>query len=107
MKMGIFTPAAMMIPFALWRQMNQIAWNSQMVIALRMAGMMGILKQDAAEPSRMVQEKADAAQEAMWAALQAAANGRRADHIMAAALRPYRRRTTANAKRLTVKGMRG
>ena len=40
-----------------------------MLIALRTAGMMGILRQDAREPSRMVIEKADAASEAMHAAL--------------------------------------
>lgn len=104
MKTGIFAPAVMLMPFALWRQMNQIAWNSQMVIALRVAGMMGVLKQDAAEPQRMVQEKADAAGESLRAALRAAANGKRADHVMAAALRPYRRRTSANARRLTRRG---
>lgn len=104
MKTGIFGPAVMLVPFALWRQMNQIAWNSQMVIALRVAGMMGVLKQDAAEPQRMVQEKADAAGESMRAALRAAASGKRADHVMAAALRPYRRRASANARRLTRRG---
>lgn len=101
MKMGLFSPMIMFAPFALWRQMNQIAWDSQMVIVLRTAGMMGLLKQDASEPQKMVVEKAEAAGEALKAALHAAARGRPADQVMAAALRPYRRRTKANAKRLT------
>lgn len=101
MKKGLFNPAFMVVPFVLWRQMGQIAWDSQMVIMLRTAGMMGLLKQDAAEPQKMVMEKAAAAGEAMEAALHAAARGRRADQVMAAALRPYRRRTKANARRLT------
>ena len=53
MKMGLFSPMIMFAPFALWRQMNQIAWDSQMVIVLRTAGMMGLLKQDASEPQKM------------------------------------------------------
>ncbi len=101
MKVGMFDPSLMMAPFAVWNQMARIAWNSQIVISLRVAGMMGVLKQDAGEPQRMVMEKADAAGEAVSAALRAAARGQRADKIMAAALRPYRRKTSANARRLT------
>ena len=92
-----------MQPFLLWQQMTHMVWESQMVIALRTAGMMGILRQDAEEPQRMVIEKANAATEAMHAALRAAGRGERADKVMAAALRPYRRRTKANVKRLSRK----
>ena len=74
-----------------------------MVIALRTAGLMGVLDQDVAEPQRMVMEKADAATEALHAALRAAGRGERADRVMAAALRPYRRRTRANMRRLSRK----
>lgn len=91
-------------PVLLWQQMAQIAWELQMVIAMRTAGMMGVLRQDLAEPQRMVTEKADASFEALLAALRAAGNGQRADRVMAAALRPYRRRTRANMRRLSRKG---
>ncbi|WP_134681193.1 antibiotic ABC transporter [Paracoccus ravus] len=94
-------PFAPGIPIMLWQQMARMAWESQIVIAMRTAGMMGLLPQDKAEPSRMVTEKADAANEAMFAALAAAGRGERADKVMAAALRPYRRRTKANVKRLS------
>jgi hypothetical protein len=63
--------------------------------------MLGLVKQDSDESTRMVIEKADAASEAVHAALRAAGRGQRADQVMAAALRPYRRRTKANVKRLT------
>jgi len=95
---------AMQAPLLLWQQMARMGWESQMVIALRMAGMMGLVQQDATEPQRMVIEKADAASEALHAALRAAGRGERADRIMAAALRPYRRRTRANMRRLSGKG---
>lgn len=106
MKYGLFDPSVMFAPLALWRHMAQIAWDSQMVIAMRTAGMMGILKQDSGEPQRMVLEKASAAQESIGAAFSAAARGKRADHVLAAALGPYRRRTKANARRLTNRVMR-
>ncbi|WP_233253409.1 antibiotic ABC transporter [Paracoccus binzhouensis] len=93
--------SAMQAPVLLWQQMARMAWESQMVIALRTAGMLGILRQDASEPQRMVVEKANAATEALHAALNAAGRGARADRVMAAALRPYRRRTRANVRRLS------
>lgn len=101
MGFGMMNFSAMQAPLLLWQQMAHMAWESQMVIALRTAGMMGILRQDASEPQRMVVEKADAATEALHAALRAAGRGARADRVMAAALRPYRKRTRANVRRLS------
>ena len=101
MKTGYLNPGALAAPFVLWQQLGQMAWESHMIIAMRTAGMLGVVKQDADEPQRMVMEKADAATEAMGAAMRAAARGARADQVLAAALRPYRRRTKANARRLT------
>lgn len=103
MDFGLKNYTALQTPFLLWQQMARLGWDAQMVIALRTAGMMGFVPQDAAEPSRMVQEKADAASEAMQAALRAASRGERADRVMAAAIRPYRRRTRANVRRLSGK----
>lgn len=103
MKSSYFDSRAMMAPFTLLQEMTQMAVDAQMVIAMRTAGMMGFVKQDTFEPQRMVLEKADAAGEAMGAVLRAAARGARADQMMAAALRPYRKRAKANARRLTSK----
>ena len=100
MGLGMLNIVAMQAPLLLWQQMAHMALEAQMVIALRTAGMMGILRQDACEPSRMVTEKADACRESMSAAFRSAARGARADQILAAALKPYGRRTRANAKRL-------
>ncbi len=95
--------SALRMPMLLWQQMAQMNWEAQMVIALRTAGMMGVRRQDLSEPHRMVLEKADAASEAIHAALRAAGRGDLADRVMAAALRPYRRRTRANMRRLSRK----
>ncbi len=85
----------------LWVQVTHIAIESQMVIALRMAGMMGLLPQHNDESQRMVMEKLDAAHEAGNAVFRAVSSGASAEQVMSAALRPYGRRTKANAKRLS------
>jgi hypothetical protein len=103
MKSGRPDRFAWQTPLLLWRECAHIAWESHVVIALRTAGLMGVLRQDMTEPARMVIEKTDAATEAIHAALSAASRGQRADRIMAAALRPYRRRTRANLRRLSRK----
>ncbi len=51
----------------------------------------------------MVTEKGDAVRESISAALTHVATGARPDQIMAAALKPYSRRTRANARRLSRK----
>ncbi|WBU59447.1 antifreeze protein [Paracoccus albus] len=63
--------------------------------------MMGILPQSRNESHRMVQEKLDAAQEAGTAVMRAVTRGASADQVMTAALKPYGRRTKANARRLS------
>lgn len=88
-------------PMVLWAEMARIGLESQMVIGLRVAGMMGLLPHSPAESRRMVREKHDAATESLGAALRAASDGLRGDEVLAAALKPYRRRTRANAQRLT------
>lgn len=88
------------LPFYLWFQMGRIAFDSQMVIAMRVAGMMGFASQSPGEPFRMVAEKQAAASESLYAALQAASRGKSGDRVLSAALRPYGRRTRANSRRL-------
>lgn len=87
----------------LWRQMSQIAIESQLVIGMRVAGMMGLISQAPGEPYRMVAEKQAAVSESLFAAATAAYRGVSPDRVMAAALRPYGKRTRANSKRLTKK----
>ena len=78
----------------------QMAIEAQMVIGLRMAGMMGLMAQAPGEPFRMVAEKQAAASESLFAMASAAGKGASAERVMAAALRPYGKRTRANSRRL-------
>ncbi|WBU55622.1 antibiotic ABC transporter [Paracoccus sediminicola] len=96
-----FLPQGMAEATRLWTQVAQIAFESQMVIGMRMAGLMGFMPQQRNEPHRMIQEKLEAAQESGTAMFKAATRGATADKVVAAGLRPYSRRTKANAKRLT------
>ncbi|TKW67689.1 MAG: antibiotic ABC transporter [Paracoccus denitrificans] len=96
-----FLPHNMAEATRLWAQVAQIAIESQMVIGLRVAGMMGILPQSSNESHRMVMEKFDAAQESGTAMFRAMTRGASPDQVMNAALHPYGRRTKANARRLT------
>lgn len=89
-------------PFDLWMQMTQIMIESQAVIAMRIAGMMGLWPQSANEATRMVTEKQDAMQLSVRAALRAASRGAAADTVLSEALRPIGRRTRSNAKRLSM-----
>lgn len=89
-----------MVPLALWAQMARIGFESQLVIGMRMAGMMGFVSQSPNETIRMVTEKYDAAHESFHASLRSATRGDSVDKVMSAALRPYSRRTGANSRRL-------
>jgi hypothetical protein len=74
--------------------------DSQYVIGLRVAGMCGMLPHASTENIRMVTEKGDAVAESIGAALREVSRGARSDQVMAAALKPYGKRTRANARRL-------
>ncbi|WP_022708175.1 hypothetical protein [Paracoccus zeaxanthinifaciens] len=94
----IWIPAAQM---RLAHQFTRIAIESQVVIGMRMAGMMGVIAQAPGEPFRMVAEKQAAAQESLFAMAKAGLGGASPESMMAAGLRPYGRRTRANSRRLT------
>ncbi len=91
-------------PVRLWSQMARLTIESQVVISLRMAGMMGMVAQSPGEPFRMVAEKQAAATESMFAIARAAGRGDSVDRVISAGLRPYGRRTRANSRRLTRAG---
>ena len=88
-------------PMRLWAQIARLSIESQTVIGLRVAGMMGLMVQSPGEPYRMVAEKQAAASEAMFAMARAAGSGASADRVLSAGLRPYGKRTRANSRRLT------
>lgn len=78
-----------------------LAMDSQVVIWIRVAGMLGVVAQAPGEPFRMVAEKQAAASESLFAMARAASRGASPDHVMSAALNPYSKRTQANSRRLT------
>lgn len=90
-------------PADLWRtglQLQQLVLETQLVMAWRLMGMAGILPAAAGENERMFLEKPQAFSEAALAAGAAAMTGRRADQVLAQWMRPLRKRTGANARRL-------
>lgn len=88
-------------PVRLWAQVTRLAIKSQMVIGLRVAGMMGMIAQSPGEPFRMVAEKQAAASKSLYAMALSAGRGDSADRMISAALRPYGKRTRANSRRLS------
>lgn len=104
--------------------MNQIAFNSsrlwlnavqagmvmaeaQSVIAMRLWGMAGLWSVPKGENTRMVREKTTAFSKSITAASLAAARGAPPETIVAAALKPIRKKTRANHRRLTRRGPKG
>lgn len=85
----------------IWADMVRMGFEAQYVMSVRMAGLMGVMPMSHKESIRMVAEKGDAARESVGAALRSASSGARADEILAAAMKPYGRRTRANARRLS------
>ncbi|MCE6950930.1 antifreeze protein [Cereibacter sphaeroides] len=97
--MTLALPIAEMMKLS-W-QMGLMVAEAQTVMTLRTLGMMGVLTPHPMENQRMVAEKGRAFAQAAQAATAAAMQGKRPDEVAAAALKPIRRRTRANAARLT------
>jgi hypothetical protein len=74
--------------------------EAQAVIAMRTMGMAGMWSVTPTETSRMMAEKPSAFSSAMQAAGRAAVAGKHPHQIAEAALRPIRRKTRANSRRL-------
>lgn len=91
-------------PFAAWRTgvaLWSLAAEAQSVVTLRMLGMAGVLKAHPREGHTMLAEKGPAFARAAMAAGAAAAKGEGPEAVVAAAIRPLKRRTGANLRRLT------
>ena len=81
-----------------------LAWQAQMVMAMRVAGMAGMWSVLPSENGRMVDEKAPAFAEAAMAAGRTAMRGGDPAAITRAWARPLKRATGANARRLSRRG---
>lgn len=97
MMLPMILPAAQL---RLTSQFARMAIEANMVIGLRVAGMMGLMTQSADEPFRMVAEKHAAASESLMAMASAGLRGHSAERMLSAGMRPYGRRTRANSRRL-------
>ncbi|WP_095589099.1 antifreeze protein [Actibacterium ureilyticum] len=84
-----------------------LAFEAQMVISMRLLGLGGFWHVAPSENSRMVQEKVQAFSESGLAMSVAAFRMAQPVTIMAAGLRPLRRRTRNNSRRLARRGPRG
>ena len=85
-------------------QMSLLAWEAQMVIAMRLMGMAGLWSVLPSEDRRMVEEKPAALLAAAQAAGLAAMTGRRPDQVATAWARSLRGQTGGNVRRLARRG---
>ena len=100
---------ALLDPVALMRSgsdLAMLAWETQLVMTMRLMGMAGFWSVVPTESDRMMSEKAPAFAEAIRAATGAAMSGCRPDEVAVAWARPLRKRTRANARRLSRRGPR-
>lgn len=102
-----FSDGRMVTPYDLFRTGSEIALmavEAQSVIALRLMGLSGLWSVTPRESLRMVSEKGPAFRDASMAAVAAAMGGKRPDEIVDAAVKPLRRKTRANVRRLSRRG---
>ena len=78
-----------------------LAVEAQTVITLRMMGMSGLWPVTAGENNRMFREKASALMASQIGMTKAAMSLQNPQDVVAAGLKPYRRKTRSNARRLT------
>jgi hypothetical protein len=78
--------------------------EAQMVIGMRMMGMMGLWRVPPSEHGRMSSEKVAAFGQAAMASSRAMMAGKSPSLVAEAALKPIRRKTAANVKRLARRG---
>lgn len=96
-------------PLHYWANALQFGYlmaESHAVITMRMMGMAGVWSVTPAEDGRMISEKVYAMTKAATDATKVAITGGTADQIAAAAIKPIRRKTRANAKRLGKRGLK-
>lgn len=98
-----FNPGDMI---ALGFEMSRLMFEAQTVITLRMLGMGGFWGRAKDEDTRMVAEKQAAFAKAGIAIWGSAMRGGAPDKIASAGIRPLRRTTKSNVKRLSGKGPR-
>lgn len=87
-------------------QTGQMLTEAQLVITMRLWGMAGLWNTAPEENLRMVQEKLETLAQSATAATRAAMAGKGSAGVAMAALKPVRRRTRNNVRRLSGAGPR-
>tara|TARA_R110000787_G_scaffold19617_2_gene58699 strand:- start:1188 stop:1499 length:312 start_codon:yes stop_codon:yes gene_type:complete len=87
-------------------QLAHIMAEAQSVIGMRLMGMAGLWSVPASEDRNMILKKIQAMVRAGTDVTVLMLRGGRPDQIAAAALKPYRQKTRANAKRLGKRGLK-
>lgn len=100
----MFRPMTAKQALRLMQQSSMMMIEAQRVIAMRVAGMTGGWNVTPAEDGRMVREKTEAAVASASAMVRTAIAGGSAGAVASAGLKPVRRRTRANARRLALRG---
>ena len=81
-------------------ELSGLLVETQIVMAYRTLGMLGLWAVAPGENTRMISEKGPAFADAAVAASRAALSGRRPDEVLGAWMKPLRRQTRSNARRL-------
>jgi hypothetical protein len=97
----MMTPAQMI---SLSLKTGMMLTEAQMVIGMRLMGMMGLWRVHPSENARMSSEKVSALSQSAVATSQAMLAGKHPALIAEAALKPIARRTSSNVKRLARRG---
>lgn len=101
MKRYMMTPAQLV---ALSLRNSRMMSEAGMIVSMRMLGMAGMWRVNPAENARMVEEKVAATTEGAMAASRAMLRGAKPTAVADAAMKPMRRATAANVKRLAKLG---
>ncbi|MEM1066370.1 MAG: antifreeze protein [Pseudomonadota bacterium] len=89
---------------SLWRlgvETSALVLEAQSVVAMRMLGFAGLWRMHSNEPLRMVVEKPAAFFNSAGEVANATLAGKPPEQVAAAALKPYRRKTRSNSRRLS------
>ena len=96
-------------PLHYWANAMEVGYvmaEAQAVIAMRLMGMAGVWSVTPTEDGRMISEKVYAMTKAATDSTKVALRGGTADQIAAAAIKPVRRKTRSNARRLGKRGLK-
>lgn len=97
-------PRSFLSSMALGAEATRMMLDAQSVIAMRMAGMMGLRDLPADETHRMISEKQAALIKATLATQKALLSGSRPDQVMRAGMKPFRKAAGKNVRRLSDDG---